>query len=512
MHNIIQQELNLENGRSGEQQPAGLSSIAFPKPKMILKRILDILISSVGLILLSPVFGVVAYFIRRDSPGPIFFRGKRMGRAEKPFTILKFRTMYEMNDCFQGPPLTVNGDKRITSLGRWLRHTKINELPQLWNVLKGEMSLVGPRPEDPEIVMQWPEDIRREVLSVRPGLTSPASIIYRDEEELLSPTSLMDDYLKRILPEKLRLDQLYVRNRSLLGDLDVLFMTGVLLLPRIRSLEVQEKNLFSGPFYNFISQYFSWFFVDWLVAFCAIALSGLVWRTNAPLELGIFKAILIAIFIAFLLGLTNFIFGLWRVTWRYATSIYVFDLGLSTLITVIILGLINYYAYKPPLLPTGLLWNFGLITFMGLVAVRYRERMLTGLANRWLTLRGANPQMGERILIIGAGDGGQLSVWLINKSTFASAFSIIGFVDDDFRKQNYHMAGYPVLGTTHDIPAIVEKYKIGIILFSISKCTPADRERILTICKATSTRLVVIPDLMQILERSLRSATIEVQQ
>ncbi len=212
-----------------------------------LKRLMDVLISVLGLLLLSPVFAVTAVLIRRDSPGPVFFHSQRMGRGETLFTIHKFRTMYVDGSSSDGPKVTASGDKRITPLGRQLRHTKINELPQLWNVLKGEMSMVGPRPEDPEYAMKWPEDVRREVLSVRPGVTSPASIIYRDEEEILNSASLMDDYMIRILPEKLRLDQLYVRNHTLLGDLDVLFMTMILLLPRIRKSQVQESTPLFRP-------------------------------------------------------------------------------------------------------------------------------------------------------------------------------------------------------------------------------------------------------------------------
>ncbi len=251
--------------------------------------------------------------------------------------------------------------------------------------------------------------------------------------------------------------------------------------------------------------------IDTLVAFIAISLSGVIWRLNAPLELGIAKASGIAVFIALLLGFTNFLFGLRHVTWRYASSVYVFDIALSTGFTAIILILINQTLYSPPLLPMSLIVNFALLTFIGLVAVRYRERMMTGLANRWLSLRGSRTNIGERVLIVGAGDGGQLAVWLIQKSTFSGAFSITGFVDDNYHKQHLRMAGYPVLGTTYDIPAIVEKHKIGIILFSIEKCSPDDRERILAICRKTATRLVIIPDLMKILEHSMSRAAVEEQ-
>src|SRR5690606_29290266 len=103
----------------------------------------------------------------------------------KPFRILKFRTMYECPDSYQGPGITAKGDDRVTPVGQWLRHTKLNELPQLWNVLRGDMSLVGPRPEDPDFVKQWSAETRAELLAVRPGITSPASVLFPDEESLL---------------------------------------------------------------------------------------------------------------------------------------------------------------------------------------------------------------------------------------------------------------------------------------------------------------------------------------
>jgi lipopolysaccharide/colanic/teichoic acid biosynthesis glycosyltransferase len=195
------------------------------------KRGFDIVLSGLGLLILSPIFLLIAILIKRDSPGPVFYRGRRAGQYGKEFTILKFRSMYERPESYQGEKITAQDDPRITPVGKWLRQAKLNELPQLWNVLKGEMSLVGPRPEDPEIVATWPEELRKEVLSVRPGITSPASVMFRDEEQQLgngavmvgqSPT-IMDKYLGEILPSKLRLDQIYVHSLPL----DLLRMTGV---------------------------------------------------------------------------------------------------------------------------------------------------------------------------------------------------------------------------------------------------------------------------------------------
>ena len=145
----------------------------------------DLIIASLGLLFLSPIFVLIGYLIKRDSPGPIIYRGLRTAKGGGKFQILKFRTMYETPESYNGPKITTEEDPRITPFGRWLRISKLNELPQLWNVIRGEMSLVGPRPEDPTITSDWPDRVREEILSVRPGVTSPASVLYFDEEALL---------------------------------------------------------------------------------------------------------------------------------------------------------------------------------------------------------------------------------------------------------------------------------------------------------------------------------------
>jgi lipopolysaccharide/colanic/teichoic acid biosynthesis glycosyltransferase len=212
------------------QEMANLRSIQVRTGKFG-KRLFDIVASALGLIILSPAFAMVALYIKRTSTGPVFYRGLRTGQYGKGFYILKFRTMRDAPEDENGPRVTAGDDPRVTSGGRWLRTTKLNEFPQLWNVLKGEMSLVGPRPEDVEVVANWPEQARRSILSVRPGITSPASIFFRDEEQLLQTASVMDKYLNHIVPSKLRLDQIYVDEHTFLGDLDIIFLTAIALLP-----------------------------------------------------------------------------------------------------------------------------------------------------------------------------------------------------------------------------------------------------------------------------------------
>ena len=253
----------------------------------ILKRSFDLSASALGLLILSPLFLIIAIMIKRESLGPVTYRGPRMGKDGKTFPILKFRTMYECPESYDGSFITGENDERVTPLGHWLRDTKTNELPQLWNVLKGEMSLVGPRPEVPEIVKEWPNEARVEILSMRPGITSPASVIYRDEEKLLKSTSVMDDYLKDILPDKLRFDQLYVHNHNFLSDLDIIFLTLISIMPKLRKNSIPTEMLYNGLLYRFTHRYFSWFLMDNLVALTAVALAGIIWRLSSPLNLGL---------------------------------------------------------------------------------------------------------------------------------------------------------------------------------------------------------------------------------
>ena len=192
------------------------------------KRALDLVISFLGLLVLSPLLLFLAIWIKVDSPGPILYRGKRVGQNGRPFLMHKFRTMV-LGAESKGPAVTYRDDPRITKAGRFLRRTKLDELPQLLNVLKGEMSLVGPRPEDPSYVELYTSE-QRQVLSVKPGITGATQLEYRDEASMLEGGSVDEEYVTRIMPKKLKLDLEYVRTRSLLLDLKILWRTATTLL------------------------------------------------------------------------------------------------------------------------------------------------------------------------------------------------------------------------------------------------------------------------------------------
>ena len=192
------------------------------------QRVFDLLASLVGLVLLFPLFILIAIAIKLDSPGPVFFRGQRVGRDGHLFRLYKFRSMV-VDAARSGPGITAAGDRRITRVGRVLRRTKFDELPQLINVVRGEMSLVGPRPEDPRYVALYTPEQRR-ALSVRPGITSPASLRFRREEELLQGEDWERVYLEEVMPAKLRIELDYLERRSLWRDVSVITQTFLTLL------------------------------------------------------------------------------------------------------------------------------------------------------------------------------------------------------------------------------------------------------------------------------------------
>jgi len=196
------------------------------------KRAFDMLGASLALLLLSPLMLAIALAIKLDSRGPVFFRQQRVGRHGVPFCIHKFRSM--VADAPQrGPALTVGNDARITRLGRWLRRTRLDELPQLFDVLAGHMSLVGPRPEVPMYVAHYPAGLRERALSVRPGITDPSSLLYLDEAALLARAADPErEYIEVILPRKLQCAADYAAQASLRSDLGVLLRTLRLLMQR----------------------------------------------------------------------------------------------------------------------------------------------------------------------------------------------------------------------------------------------------------------------------------------
>jgi len=191
----------------------------------MIKRLFDIIFSFLGLIIISPLLIIIALLIKINSSGPGFYRGERIGKSGKPFRIFKFRTMVENADKIGGPS-TAGDDPRLTKIGGFLKKYQLDELPQLINVLRGEMSLVGPRPEVRVYVDMMSNEERKTILSVLPGMTDIASLWNFHESEILKGSSDPEKtYMERIRPEKIRLQMEYVKNRSFLSDFKLIIKT-----------------------------------------------------------------------------------------------------------------------------------------------------------------------------------------------------------------------------------------------------------------------------------------------
>jgi lipopolysaccharide/colanic/teichoic acid biosynthesis glycosyltransferase len=196
----------------------------------MIKRSIDVAVAGLGLVILLPVLAAIAAAVWFESGRPVLFRQVRIGKDMEPFVLLKFRSMVTDRE---GPAITAAGDERTTRVGRFLRETKLDELPQLINVLRGDMSLVGPRPELPEYVALYEESFRR-ILTIRPGITGSAALAFSDEERYLAGLEDAEKaYAEEILPQKLALDEAYVSERTLRTDVAILTSTlGSLLSPR----------------------------------------------------------------------------------------------------------------------------------------------------------------------------------------------------------------------------------------------------------------------------------------
>jgi lipopolysaccharide/colanic/teichoic acid biosynthesis glycosyltransferase len=462
-----------------------------------MKRTADIIVSSLCLVILSPFLVAIGFLVRRSSPGPALFHGQRVGKDGKLFKILKFRTMREDPEAYNGPRLTANGDPRVTRIGRFLRDTKINELPQLINVLKGEMSFVGPRPEDPEFVRHWPEDIRAQVLSVRPGITSLASVLFAEEERMLSSENLHETYTQQILPEKLRLDLLYVRNLSLLLDLDILFRTALILIPGLRKASLAAEDMLLGPARK-VKRYFSWFILDAAIASFSILISSLIWRSVGPMNVGVWNMALAAIAFVLIFTILNRVSGTQHVQWRHASAGDIAPLIISSILSIATILVLNYVLIDNQI-PTLLLFVAGLLSASGFLIARTWRKLFSSPIMRLPLWRKAEKPSRLRVLVIGAGDAGQLTIRRLKQKDVTQSYEIVGIVDDDLTKLGTLVHRVPVVGLCEHVPEIVAQAKIDLILFAIHTINSKRRHEILAACNASGAQVCVVPDVLTML-------------
>jgi FlaA1/EpsC-like NDP-sugar epimerase len=313
---------------------------------------------------------------------------------------------------------------------------------------------------------------------------------------MLNTANVVDDYLKTILPDKLRIDRNYIRSRSLLTDLDVIFMTLLLLAPRLRKTNVPVSALYWGPIAKFASRSLNWFLIDTVTAFLAMGIAAFLWRLSAPFDIGLIVWIFIAVAVGLGFSLINSALGLTRIQWRRAPAREVIPLAFSCFCATLLLIYMDTFVLLHTQLPLAMLALTGLFSFSGFTFTRYRERLVTGFASFWLSFRGTSGMAGERVLLVGAGNNSQLAIWFLTHSDYQRLFSIVGIVDDDPRKQGLCFDGYQVIGTSRDLCELVEKHRVDLTLFTITNIDSGERQRILNTCQGTRARVVIFPDVM----------------
>ena len=437
-----------------------------------MKRTCDICLATLGLIITSPLLALIALLIKLDSAGPVIFRQIRVGQGFRPFAIRKFRTMVA-NDSVGGPLVTVGRDCRITRIGHILRGLKLDELPQLWNVLLGDMSLVGPRPEVPRFVECARAEFA-EVLTVRPGITDLASLKYIDEAAILAASANPEEeYQHKVLPEKLRLAKLYIRHMSLRLDFAIILQTVlriaklplvVLTLPELKAAaEVSVDSPWSG---------LSSFIIRWRRPIIVVIDVGLIilanylafflrYDGNIPQsDRYVFEQTVLGL--VAVRGVAFALYGLNEGLWTY-TSLWDLQNILKGVLasTVAFAGWVYWvmgiYSYPRSIFAIDAILVVGFLAGVRLSSRVLRDKVVF--------------QKRRRVLVIGAGDSGER---VVREMKTRSVFNCqpIGLIDDNGLLLNQRIHGVRVLGAMQDIPKLMETLKPEVVVVAVPNPTP----------------------------------------
>jgi len=477
-----------------------------------LPRVVELLASCLGLLLLSPLLIFLALTVALTSRGPILFRQQRIGKGGVPFTFYKFRSMASGSS---GVPLTASGDARVTPVGKVLRKLKLDELPGLLNVAKGDMALVGPRPEVPRYV-DMEDPLWRQVLQQKPGLTDPVTLRLRNEEELLG--ALEGDpelfYNQQLLPFKLQGNRNYLARRTWRSDLWVLWTTflGILLpgrnppptLDELTSLDAPSTPDTAVASAGFFSRNLRevQFFLDLAVLACAFGLAYLL-RYEFQIPDAERSRFLVQLPVVLLIQLSAyFLSGIHTFVWRYISISEVQAFVRAALISalpLVLLRLILGSDLQSWRVPLSVIVLDTLMAFGGMLGLRVARRMTYEREHRRRRALAGSQEVVLPVLLIGAGEAGVLATREL-QSRGDSPLEIRGFVDDDPRKQGLVIRGVRVLGTTQDLPHLVSSLRIHHVIITIAEASPLELSRILEICRTVPVPARIIPGLFQILD------------
>jgi len=430
-------------------------------------RILDIMVSCFGLFWLLLMLPWIGLLIKIDSRGPIFYRCRRVGQGGKIFLMYKFRTMYE-TPVNLGPSVSPEGDPRVTSVGRLLRRLKLNEFPQFINVFKGDMTLIGPRPEAPDLAAAYPEAAKA-IFAVKPGLAGPNQIMGRNEEELYPQgVDPVKYYIEHILPLKLPLDLEYIKDKSIFKNLKYLFLSVKVTITGAISRRHLTDN--RSQIYLMLAD----------ATLCLLSFSlahylrfeSLTGPTAQQYLYGLLPGVVLIRLPIFLY------FGFYHTLIRYISfydiKIVIKGVAISSLVLIcfsFFFGLV-IYGYSRAVFVID--W-FCLTTLL----VGYRA-LLKKLYLRYKAE--ASPKDKKRVLIWGAGDAGELCLRYLRKDKQTN-YEVVGFIDDAPLKRNGRLNGVKILGDRHHLGLLTQLYKIQGIFLAMHNLSMAEMQNATEFCR-----------------------------
>ncbi len=456
-----------------------------------MKRVMDVVLVAIGLALLSPLLLLIAIAIKLEGKGPVLFRQERVGRHFRPFRIYKFRTMVVGAERL-GPGLTVRDDRRVTRLGRFLRDSKLDELPQLFNVLKGDMSLVGPRPELRRYVDQFPDDYR-EILKVRPGITDLASLTYRRESSLLAvPEDAEATYLSVILPEKIRLARISVERTSALHDLGLILGTVIALAYPARLLDRLFDRL--GRHHTATTA-----LIQGGLAVVA-TLTALRLDFNGSPPAGAKALVLTTLPLLLVLRLAWLrAFDLYNDVWQFVGIP-----NLGSLAAAVALSSASFWLLlRWPLgrmYPVSILLVDSMLCAAGWGAARMARRVHRELSVKVLGSR--------RVLVVGDGSEADRVLRELENGR-GHGCRVIGIVGSESHARGLHIRNVPILGTYDQLDDVLRAHPADEILVVASAAPPDRRRDLIRHCRASGRPVKVVTGLEEALSSGRTKPVVE---
>jgi FlaA1/EpsC-like NDP-sugar epimerase/lipopolysaccharide/colanic/teichoic acid biosynthesis glycosyltransferase len=467
-----------------------------------IKRLIDLVVGAVALVILLPVMGLVALAVAVDSSGPVVYGARRVGRGGTEFTMWKFRSMARGADRV-GPAVTGAYDFRVTRVGAFLRRTKLDELPQLVNVLAGQMSLVGPRPESPRYVAEW-TDAERALLAVRPGITGPTQIAYIDEEEQLvgDPDAM---YATDVMHAKLAVDLDYVRHFTLRRDLGILWRTfiGILSAGERRSNRPRRRYTLGE---RLASARLGPILLDATLAAVAAALAvGLrIDRNN------IFAAVAaywVFVPLAAVIRPAGFLIaGAYLRVWRYPTvadaALVVSSLAAGSLImTIAIFVVMQPWAFPGSVgFPRSAIIIEFLLSFIVLGGIRFASRIRQEGLEEVSAPTSAGPP--RPVLIYGAGEAGALLAREMRRNR-ALRLEPVAFLDDDPAKRGQRIYGVDVVGGMQDLPLAVAEREVAEVIVALPRIGGDRLRQVVALCEAAGVAVRTLPAVNELLDETV---------